>query len=204
MALIKINIQTCIICENLSHNGQTHKVCTTKYTPDFSLSMFKHTKTAKQIILNSKNHPYSYTDIKKLLKTAQAKDIIQSTQNRTDLVIPIPESVNIFTKRTTNLPILIAETIAKSTQIKVIKALKRSLFVLKKQKNLKREERMINVKKIIKYNNYYTKQIIGKRILIVDDITTTGATLLYSTKLLKEHGAKSIWCLTVTKDILES
>lgn len=47
--------------------------------------------------------------------------------------------------------------------------------------------------------NYKVKSLKGKRILIVDDITTTGSTLNECAKVLKEAGAKEVWGLVVAR-----
>ena len=39
----------------------------------------------------------------------------------------------------------------------------------------------------------------GKKILLVDDVVTSGATLSACALVLKEHGAEQIWCVTVAQ-----
>ena len=39
----------------------------------------------------------------------------------------------------------------------------------------------------------------GKKVLLVDDITTTGATITSCAKALKESGCERIYCITVAK-----
>lgn len=55
-----------------------------------------------------------------------------------------------------------------------------------------------NVKNVYKIQNM--DRIINKKILIVDDIFTTGATLNECSKLLKQAGAKKIDIFTIAKD----
>ena len=42
----------------------------------------------------------------------------------------------------------------------------------------------------------FTKQLHGKNVLIVEDMISTGGTLAKATKLLKEHGAKDVYCIS--------
>ena len=44
------------------------------------------------------------------------------------------------------------------------------------------------------------EKIIGKNILLIDDIYTTGATLNECARILKEGGAGNIDVLTIAKD----
>ena len=55
-----------------------------------------------------------------------------------------------------------------------------------------------NVKNVYKIQNM--DKIINKKILLVDDIFTTGATLNECSKLLKQAGAKKVDVFTIAKD----
>ncbi len=55
-----------------------------------------------------------------------------------------------------------------------------------------------NVKNVYKIKNQ--DKIINKKILLVDDIYTTGATLNECSKILKQAGAKKIDVFTIAKD----
>ena len=61
-----------------------------------------------------------------------------------------------------------------------------------------KEERASNVK-----NAYYIKNekiVQNKKILLIDDIYTTGNTVNECSKMLKQAGAKEIGVLTLAKD----
>ena len=55
-----------------------------------------------------------------------------------------------------------------------------------------------NVKNVYKKKNQ--DRIINKKILLVDDIYTTGATLNECSKILKQAGAEKIDVFTIAKD----
>ncbi len=55
-----------------------------------------------------------------------------------------------------------------------------------------------NVKNVYKIKN--VDKIINKKILLVDDIYTTGATLNECSKILKQAGTKKIDVFTIAKD----
>ena len=42
--------------------------------------------------------------------------------------------------------------------------------------------------------------IRDRNFILLDDVTTTGSTLLEAAKVLKRNGASSVWCLTVARD----
>ncbi|MEA3408493.1 MAG: phosphoribosyltransferase family protein, partial [Chloroflexota bacterium] len=46
-----------------------------------------------------------------------------------------------------------------------------------------------------------SEEIVGARILLVDDVMTTGATLRACSQALREGGAKEVVCLTLTRAV---
>ena len=60
-----------------------------------------------------------------------------------------------------------------------------------------REERMANVAGAFKAR----REAIGKSIVIVDDVTTTGATLQECAAVLRQAGARRSWGLTFTREV---
>ena len=57
---------------------------------------------------------------------------------------------------------------------------------------------MENVKQA--YHIIHPDNIKGKKIILLDDIYTTGSTVNACAKLLKEKGAKTILVVTIAKD----
>lgn len=65
------------------------------------------------------------------------------------------------------------------------------------QTKLHRSDRIDNVRDAFKLNEKYKNDISGKRIIIVDDVVTTGSTLNESVKVLKENSVNYIMACTV-------
>ena len=61
------------------------------------------------------------------------------------------------------------------------------------QKNLDNKERRKNLKEAFRM----THPVKYRRVLIVDDIYTTGSTVDTLAKLLKEHGVENVYFITV-------
>lgn len=77
--------------------------------------------------------------------------------------------------------------------------------VLVKNKNtraqvetLSREERLKNVKGVYGVKN--KKALLGKTIILVDDVITTGSTMRECAKTLRRAGASEVWGLAIAKD----
>ena len=64
----------------------------------------------------------------------------------------------------------------------------------KKQKELTENERIINVRGAFAVKD----NVKGKKILLVDDVFTTGATMDECAKILKRAGATAVYCTTVS------
>jgi ComF family protein len=63
---------------------------------------------------------------------------------------------------------------------------------------LKKQERLANIKGAFKIINSPT-DLLGQRIILVDDVWTTGATMKECTKMLKQAGAKEVWGLALAR-----
>ena len=68
----------------------------------------------------------------------------------------------------------------------------------KPQSTLSQKQRKDNVKNVYKLVN--KEKISNKKIIIFDDIYTTGSTVNEISKILKQNGAKEIIVLTIAKD----
>ncbi|MGG2042584.1 HAD hydrolase-like protein [Burkholderia gladioli] len=66
--------------------------------------------------------------------------------------------------------------------------------------HLKRDARFINVRDHLFVQHPETVKA-GKSVLVIDDVTTTGASLIYAAKYLKASGAGDVKCLSMAKNI---
>lgn len=116
-----------------------------------------------------------------------------------DIIIPVPISKKRKRRRGYNQSELIAKMIAKQANKLICRC-----DVLYKQKetlpqsSLNKEKRQENIKDAYYIKN---KQVVqNKKILLLDDIYTTGSTVNECSKMLKQAGAKEIGVLTLAKD----
>lgn len=114
----------------------------------------------------------------------------QPVWENVDIVIPIPLHVRKLKKRGYNQSAVLAKKIAQKYSILW------SPFVLKKiretpaQADLKRNERKANLRKAFIIEQ--TEKIFKKRVLLVDDVYTTGATVAEASQELIKAGALSV------------
>ncbi|MEK3992172.1 ComF family protein [Robertmurraya sp. FSL R5-0851] len=110
--------------------------------------------------------------------------------NEYDLFVPIPLSNERLYERGFNQ----AEALIMEAGFTPTLVLKRAHT--EKQSKKSREER-IHLSNIFKLDS--VKEIVGKKVLLIDDIYTTGSTLMHAGKLLKQHGALSVSSFTVAR-----
>lgn len=123
-----------------------------------------------------------------------AKDILNEG---VDVIIPVPLHFTRLLKRKYNQSALLAKRLGKTTKIEVDYS---SLIKHKKTKaqvDFSGKARVKNVKDAFEVK--HQDKIKGKRVLLVDDVFTTGSTLKECAKALKKAGAKSVDFLTVAK-----
>ena len=124
----------------------------------------------------------------------KAKDEIDNS----DLICAVPLHLKRLRKRKFNQSILIGRNLSKT---KFIPDLLWRVADTKPQVELKRQEREKNLKRAFLVNKKYRKSLNGKKVLLIDDVMTTGATLHNCAKALKKSGAKEVVVLTIAKTV---
>lgn len=193
----------CAVCNFPSFNGFTHPRCKNKYTIDGVFSGISYKGVAKKMIIKFKYDPY-LTGIKKVLSDLFYEGIIQKEEfhkvfdPKKALLVPIPLYSARERKRGYNHAHILTQELSGKLNLPMMKVLKR-IRNTKIQADLGKEERKKNLKDAFEIDLKFASQIIGKQIFLVDNIFTTGSTLLEAGKILKKQGAESVWGLTLAR-----
>lgn len=115
-----------------------------------------------------------------------------------DIIIPVPMHPKKQIQRGYNQTELIAKKIAKELSIVYVKDVLYKQKHTETQSSLDKISRASNVKDAYSLKNM--QKINGKRVVLFDDIYTTGSTAKECSKVLKQAGAKEIVVLTLAKD----
>jgi ComF family protein len=114
------------------------------------------------------------------------------------ILIPIPMLPDRKRERGWNQTELLTETIVKLDNEKIFIHSPRTLSRVKRtapQTTLRnRKMRLENMRGVFSAND---QDVNGKNVILVDDVTTTGATLIEASRTLLSAGAKEVFCLTI-------
>ncbi len=120
-----------------------------------------------------------------------------------DLITFIPIHSQKIKKRGYNQSQLIAEELALWTKKPCLGLLKKTINNKAQAQISDKQERLQRLKKTFKISHSYSHQqsLKDKRILLIDDVITTGATINSASSVLKKHGANFVSVLTLAANL---
>ena len=163
--------------------------------PKFHL--FQYKDLVRDLILDYKFNDKSYlykTFCEFIVKNKKSFDFIKSY----DIIIPVPMHHSKIRKRGYNQSELIARELAKRLNIKIYVDVLRKTKNNKTQSTLNKKEREENTKNV--YSLVKPEKIEYKKVLLLDDIYTTGATANACVQELKKVNIEKIGIFTIAKD----
>ena len=121
-----------------------------------------------------------------------------------DLLVPVPLNASRYSERGFNQSSLIADEISKNVQITCLKDCLKRTGASKPQSSIHTiEERLKNLTDRFHMRGKYKEVIMGKNILVFDDVLTTGATSSACARTLYDEGAGRIDILTLARAVKE-
>ena len=116
--------------------------------------------------------------------------------SKIDVVIAMPMHWRKQWERGFNQAELLAEPVARRYGLKLSKNLRRTRYT-KSQAGLTETDRRANLRGSFQVR--HPEQIAGKRVLVIDDVFTTGSTLRAAAEVLKAAGAGHVSALTLAR-----
>lgn len=192
----------CTVCNRQAMGGLTHPVCKKRYTIDGVFPSLVYKGVVKKLVYTFKYPPY-LTDMQAQLVDLFYEGIIQKEQFyplllQESVFIPIPLHKKKLRKRGYNQAELLAKGLAKKLDLPVIDCLHR-VKETKTQVGLTKEQRQTNIKDAfsLQFEGLRHGQPQRLQVFLVDDVTTSGATMLEAAKILKKAGVKKVYGLTL-------
>lgn len=116
-----------------------------------------------------------------------------------DMIIPVPLHPSRLRAREFNQSLLLADQVARHLACPVSATHLFRLLPTDPQTTLSRPERLRNLRQAFTVRN--PDAIAGRRLLLIDDVFTTGTTLNECAKALLKAGATSVCALTLARTI---
>ena len=114
-----------------------------------------------------------------------------------DCIVPVTSIKTNLKARGFDPAVLLARHLAKSTGLPLVNCIKNK--GTQAHKSMNHSQRMASSKTSFEVRRGWAGKIKGQRILLFDDVMTSGATILAVAQLLKSHGAKQVEFLVVER-----
>jgi len=140
-------------------------------------------------------HAFKYSRMKSIGKVFGKKigeEIRSGFPGKYDYTVPVPLHKSKLRERTYNQSDYICRGIGEELNIKPLEKCLGRTRCTKTQTKLSITEREENVRDAFAVNPKYGELINGKNIILVDDVITTGSTILECARVLKENGCGEV------------
>ena len=185
-------------------NGITHPKCRRKYGLDGVIPVIVYKGIVKKLLYQFKYSPY-LSGLAPILSEILYEGLIQNEHfykvlEDNPIFVPVPLHAIRLKSRGYNHAGLLTEGLATKLGYSYVAQYLIRTINTKPQYKLKKEERLKNIKGAFSLNSKYLKSVTGKTIVLVDDITTSFATLAECAKVLKHSGASQVYGVTLAKE----
>ena len=194
-----INVQKCPVCSLRNFSGLVCPPCK-KYT---NLSRFLFAHSYKNPLARELIHAFKYQGIIELAQPL-AGLMVRTVKNfevplrKTMLMAPIPLHPARLRSRGFNQSEMLASILAKEFELELVADnLFRRVHTSPQVECTGFKERRKNIEKAFAVKN--PSALGGKRVLLIDDVSTSRATLDEAAGVLKEAGAISVWGIVVAR-----
>ena len=194
----------CIVCGIPFAGAGTDHVCgscsTTPPRFDSARAALAYVGASRDLI-----HAFKYrnkTHLRRplaLLTIERLSEFIQS--RRPDLIMPVPLHRKKLSSRGFNQALLLGEILSQRLKIPLDRHNLRRIRWTEPQVNMAAHDRRINVKGA--FSVHEAALVAGRRVLLVDDVFTTGSTVEECGRVLKASGAADVTVITVARALAQ-
>lgn len=186
----------CVVCDKPSVMGETHLPCCKDRTPTSIYSAYEYKDLVRNCVMKAKYRAKLFAPLKTLSLEAANFASKCALSYEGFVITSIPLSDQRIKERGFNQAGIIAQAVAEVFAIPYKESILVRAKETKAQHKKTRQERFKNLKGAF----IVPKDQLGQKILVVDDICTTGATLLEASKALYQAGTEEVRCFTLAKE----
>lgn len=200
-----LEFQRCAVCQKGSIDGLVHPKCELKDGIEGILSVLSYKGIVKKLIYQFKYPPYLSSlqdDLSNLLYEGliQQESFMHFMGGKNVVFTCVPLHPSRLKRRGYNQSELLAANLSEKFRVLNFSNLLLRKVNTKAQFDLKKEQRAKNVSGAFVLNSRFKSSLQGKRVVIVDDILTTGSTLRECAKVLRQNGAKEVLGVTLAHE----
>ena len=191
----------CLACKRQLERGRLPQICDDCLLDHFAFdrarAMFLYQEPVKSLLLSFKfgGRLTGLATLGALTKQAGVDTLFSEP----DLVLPVPLHIRRLRSRGFNQSLLLARTCFPAWRHKIYPDILLRMYATTPQTRLSGKARRTNLNGAFAVPD--PQKIKGKRILLIDDIFTTGSTLHECAKILRQAGAKHIDAFTLARAI---
>lgn len=184
--------QICPICGERSIMGWTHQGCKTKWGMDGLIAIYEYQEPVARKVVDGIKYGFNRELINIVLK-----NFVFQTGDNFDYLVPLPLHFYRENWRGFNQARELGEVIGSKLLVPVESILVRTRNT-KQQVTMKtKEQRELNIKNAFVVSTSWKGKLKGTKVLLVDDVFTSGADMRECTKVLKKAGVKIVWGLAL-------
>lgn len=187
-----IDKPVCPYCERPAIGGRAHPGCLKKFGLDGLIVVCRYRGPVRAAIVKIK-YKWIY-DIERILVDLIADDLWKYSFPQIAVLVPVPLHSRRKRWRGFNQAELLARDLSKRFKHPYVDLLVRNRYT-QPQVELKSDDRKKNI--LGAFSVRQNQSLRGKKIILVDDIFTTGATMKECAKVLKHAGASEVWAMAV-------
>ena len=146
-------------------------------------------------------HALKYRNVRALAPTLGQllADFMEAVSMPADIIVPVPLHPKRERSRGYNQSLLLAKEVSGWSGVPLAAgALRRERWAVSQASSHDEDQRWANVQGAFRAEP--DDMVRGKRVVVIDDVCTTGATLEACSIALKQAGATSVWGLTLAKE----
>lgn len=190
----------CLYCRSPSPLGLTHPSCSKKLSIDGVVSVFYYNETMRKIIKNIKYHlvKKAFDELFIIVHQQIIKRIgLYKNLFNNCFIQPVPLHPDRLKKRGFNQAQVISEFLSKILGLSVVNFLERKKATNFLAQMATKKERHLEIRGAFAIKDQ--PQLFNKKILLVDDLITSGATVKEAGRVLKKAGVKKVYTFTIAK-----
>lgn len=184
--------QICPECGEESVMGWTHPGCKTRWGMDGLIAIYEYQEPVMRSVIDGIKYGFNRRLVGELLEGFQFE-----TGEEFNFLVPVPLYFYRENWRGFNQAEEMGKVIGSAMGISMERVLKRVRNTRQQVRMKSRGEREKNVQGAFVLERKWLKKLKGKKVLLVDDVFTSGANMREGAKILKKAGVKKVWGLSL-------